>query len=173
MRSVLNTGEGWHLDQEVTTRSHLQLAGHVLHDAIDGEVIVIDLTTGTYYSLRDTAAYVWSLIHTAPGVSVSELEQALRQRYQANGSDIRAEVTDFIGRLDEEGLITRAAQEESSPDVLSTDEGGERTAQAFVAPVLEKFTDMQDLVLIDPVHDVSAAGWPHTRADSPAGGSGA
>jgi hypothetical protein len=27
--------------------------------------------------------------------------------------------------------------------------------------VLHKFTDMQDLLLVDPVHDVGDAGWPH------------
>jgi hypothetical protein len=27
--------------------------------------------------------------------------------------------------------------------------------------VLEKFTDMHDLLLMDPIHEVSDAGWPH------------
>jgi hypothetical protein len=35
------------------------------------------------------------------------------------------------------------------------------TRAPFDAPVLEKYTDMQDLVLLDPVHDFDAAeGWP-------------
>ena len=35
----------------------------------------------------------------------------------------------------------------------------------FQAPVLEKHSDMQDLILLDPVHEVGPRGWPHT-ADS-------
>ncbi len=31
---------------------------------------------------------------------------------------------------------------------------------AFEAPVLESYSDMQDLLLLDPIHDVDDAGWP-------------
>ena len=33
----------------------------------------------------------------------------------------------------------------------------------FVDPALEKYTDMQDFLLVDPIHEVSDAGWPHTQ----------
>jgi hypothetical protein len=32
---------------------------------------------------------------------------------------------------------------------------------AFEPPLLEKFTDMEDLLLLDPVHEVDGRGWPH------------
>jgi hypothetical protein len=39
------------------------------------------------------------------------------------------------------------------------------TAAAAItaAPVLEKYTDMQELLLLDPIHDVEEAGWPKAR----------
>jgi hypothetical protein len=43
----------------------------------------------------------------------------------------------------------------------------EPTLAAPVAPhayaplELERYTDLADLILLDPVHDVSEAGWPH------------
>ena len=37
-------------------------APHVIHEAIDGEVIVIHLERGSYFSLRDTAAELWELV---------------------------------------------------------------------------------------------------------------
>jgi hypothetical protein len=30
----------------------------------------------------------------------------------------------------------------------------------FTPPALTKFTDMQDLLLLDPIHDVGSGGWP-------------
>jgi hypothetical protein len=33
----------------------------------------------------------------------------------------------------------------------------------FDEPVLEKFEDMQDLILLDPVFEVDEAGWPSAR----------
>ena len=40
----------------------------------------------------------------------------------------------------------------------------EDTIGPFVPPTLEKYTDMQDLVLLDPVHEVDERGWPHAQA---------
>ena len=37
---------------------------------------------------------------------------------------------------------------------------------AFYSPgplSVDAFTDLADLILLDPVHDVSDAGWPHKR----------
>ena len=36
----------------------------------------------------------------------------------------------------------------------------------FTAPNLETFTDLQELLMLDPIHEVDAAGWPHKPADS-------
>ena len=35
----------------------------------------------------------------------------------------------------------------------------------FEAPILQKYTDMQDLLLLDPIHEVDEAGWPHANLD--------
>jgi hypothetical protein len=37
---------------------------------------------------------------------------------------------------------------------------------AFVAPVLHKHTDMQDLLLLDPIHEVDETGWPSVKKDA-------
>jgi len=31
----------------------------------------------------------------------------------------------------------------------------------FVKPILQKYTDMADLLLLDPIHEVGEQGWPH------------
>jgi hypothetical protein len=32
-------------------------------------------------------------------------------------------------------------------------------------PKLEKYTDMEDLLLLDPIHDVQEVGWPQTSGE--------
>jgi len=44
---------------------------------------------------------------------------------------------------------------------------GERVP--FVSPSFTTFTDMQDIILLDPVHEVDTQGWPHASADASAG----
>ena len=151
------------------TPRRFALSGQVLHDSIDGEVIVIDLRTGTYYSLRDSAAELWGLIQRAPGASPEDLVEALSARYETNGHDVEAAVAGFLGRLHDEGLVS--VLEGNHPTVAPTLEPNGQP-RAFVTPVLDKHTDMQDLVLIDPVHEVSGAGWPHAAPAAP-GGAGA
>ena len=34
----------------------------------------------------------------------------------------------------------------------------------YVPPQIERFTDMQELLLLDPIHEVDDTGWPHTPA---------
>ena len=34
----------------------------VIHETLDGEVIVVNLDTGTYYSIPGTGAEIWTLV---------------------------------------------------------------------------------------------------------------
>jgi hypothetical protein len=35
--------------------------------------------------------------------------------------------------------------------------------EPFAAPALNTFSDMQELLLLDPIHEVDEAGWPVAR----------
>ena len=66
------------------------------------------------------------------------------------------------GDLDDllrEGLVADAGTGVETPGTLQLSEN-RQTRRPFEMPTLEKYTDMQDLVLIDPVHQVDEAGWP-------------
>jgi hypothetical protein len=40
--------------------------------------------------------------------------------------------------------------------------------ETYEPPVLKKYDDMADLLLVDPIHDVAAdKGWPHRPSDGP------
>jgi hypothetical protein len=61
--------------------------------------------------------------------------------------------------LSTEGLVVPLEEDAASPD--STNRQPLPEPSGFEPPVLEKFTDMQDLILLDPVHEVDERGWPH------------
>jgi Coenzyme PQQ synthesis protein D (PqqD) len=131
---------------------------NVIHETIEGEVILIDLKTGTYYSLRDAGAAVWQAIQNGAGEDGIAAE--LRSRYDASEEQIQDAVRRLLAELAREGLV-RADEGEAAPAATpsASDNGAARLP--FAAPVLEKHTDMQDLILLDPVHEVGAQGWPH------------
>lgn len=70
----------------------------------------------------------------------------------------------FVEELEREALIARSRGRdgESPPDGASTLATG--TGAAFKAPVLQKFQDLKELILLDPVHEIQEdLGWPHPK----------
>jgi len=141
-------------------------APQVIHESIDGEVIIINLASGNYYSLKGSGGDVWDVIQQSPGMTATELLEALAHRFSDTPVDLEGPVSRFLEVLSEESLITGADGAERvgfSPGADWARNGDEK--QPFVEPSIEKFTDMQDLVLLDPVHEVDATGWPQARPD--------
>jgi hypothetical protein len=141
-------------------------AGHrvnaptVAAETVNGEVLMIHLESGNYYSLRTTGATIWEAIEL--GVPAPVIADAFRGRYDVADAD--AVVDAFLAELVAEDLLvtdpidTNGAAPTWAPPALD----GE-----FVAPRLEKFTDMQHLILLDPVHEVDEGqGWPIPRSDA-------
>ena len=129
----------------------------VIHQTIDDETIVIDLATGTYYSLRDTAAQVWSGL--AEGETQDAIVQRLEHAYEGQRDAIENAVGDFLDELVAEGLVSRS--ENGAVAATSSPYPNGATRLPFVPPQLEKYTDMQDIILLDPVHTVDNRGWPY------------
>jgi hypothetical protein len=133
----------------------------VVHETVDGEVILIALQTGCYYSLEGSGAEVWAglLDGRRPEEVVAELEA----RYAAERGVIRTAVLELVERLVRERLID---PEEDEGDLQGADlePAAASSAAPFPLPVFHKFTDMQDFLLVDPIHEVGEAGWPHSPA---------
>lgn len=143
----------------------------VISETIDGEAVMINLPTGNYYSLNDAGGEVWTLIERA--ASVEEMVTTLTSQYQAAPDEIERSVGELLDRLLHEELIVPCTGEEVGMGAVvamtaSTTPPSEQRPP-FQAPKLEKFTDMQDLILLDPVHEVDAKGWPHLPPDAGAG----
>jgi Coenzyme PQQ synthesis protein D (PqqD) len=130
----------------------------VIHETIDGETIVIDLASGTYYSLQGAGPVIWNAI--AAGESPDQVADRLAVAYP-DEPDAAATVRSFVAELQAEGLLVpNGSPPAGAPAPLPA---GEAPA-AFAPPTLEKYTDMQDIILLDPVHEVGERGWPHTDA---------
>ena len=134
-------------------------APRMVHETVDDEVIVIDLATGAYYSLAGSAAHIWALI--AAGVAGTELADRVARDYGIGVGPILDGVEGFLGMLLAEALIV-PNEDSASSDAPAPDPPDEAE---FSTPLVEKYTDMAELILLDPVHDVSALGWPSTDGD--------
>jgi hypothetical protein len=134
-------------------------APQVVGEVLDDEVILVNLENGAYYSLNSTGSEIWVLIRG--GVPFNEVVDVLKTRYPAMSGQMEMGVKNFLRSLREESLIVscEAPQESSTPPQLPL------AAKAFAPPEFSKYTDMADLLLLDPIHDVDEDGWPHARLD--------
>jgi hypothetical protein len=124
----------------------------VAHERVEDEVIAINLSTGTYFSLRDSAADVWSLL--IAGADVDGAAAALAGAYDADVAPFADDVRVFVASLVAEGLVAEL------PDEAPATVAGPSTTRPYAPPVVERYDDMEDLLLLDPIHEVDDAGWP-------------
>ena len=129
-------------------------AANVVHEEVDGEVIAIDLNGGSYYSLSGSGPAIWGLLAT--GASEDEVCASLADRFGLDPETIRQPVADFLERLLESELVAVAESSEAGRRSLAATNGSE----TFEPPVFERYTDMKDYFLLDPIHEVDATGWP-------------
>jgi hypothetical protein len=137
----------------------------VINETIDGEAIMINLATGSYYSLDRVGGEVWALLEAS--LPVEDIVVQLGRRYDAVEDDIWRGVEDLLQRLSSEELVVPG--DDSDPIGAASLEPAPASRPPFRAPRLEKFTDMQDLILLDPVHEVDSRGWPHLPDGNGAG----
>jgi hypothetical protein len=128
----------------------------VISETIDGETVIINLTNGSYYSLKHSGAAIWSGIQQS--ARLSDIAGMVRANFEVGGASVEAEIGALIDRLAEEGLVRPSATTASSGAGAAL---AGLALKAFRPPLLEKFTDMEAMLLLDPVHDVDDEGWPH------------
>ena len=128
----------------------------VVDEMIDGEVVVIDLATGNYFSLVDSAAVIWASLAARP--TLDQVAANLGRVYDAEPDRCFAVSGAFLDALVAEGLAVQlpdGAEPGIDPELPAV-------SGPLPEPCFEKFDDMQQLILLDPVHEIDdAVGWPH------------
>ncbi len=136
-------------------------APQVVHETIDGETILLNLDRGIYYSMNDTGALLWALIENNGRKNII-IEQMIGL-FEGDANQLATLIKSFFDELLHEGLVISCDPCDETPPngqnqfIPSDSSEGDRV---FEAPLLHKYTDMQDLLLLDPIHDVDDDGWP-------------
>ena len=133
----------------------------VSHELIDGEIMVIHFETGSYYNLRGSAVTVWEQV--ARRGTREDIVAAVSRAWRGDPAEIRRAVSEFLDRLVLEDLIVAADGPAPQPGSAAASASAAEPP-SFLPPQLDKFTDMGDFLLADPVHDTDEAGWPTPQA---------
>ena len=121
------------------------------------EVVLANYQTGIYYSLTGTGADIW--LGLKAGTPVDEIAAAFSSNCSVARDAVDPVIRTFVDRLLAEGII---APFDSIPERRDWSPA----SAGFAEPVLERYDDLRDLLLLDPVHDVSESGWPLRKSDA-------
>jgi hypothetical protein len=142
-------------------------APHIVHEIFeDKEAAIINLKSGNYYSLDPVGAFVWS--HIDSGAAVGEIVQEVLAHYEGDVAEVSHAIAKFIDVLQAEELITIASDRarQAKGQAMTSAANGNGAKTAFTAPVLERYNDMQELLLLDPIHEVDETGWPNRKPEN-------
>jgi len=127
-------------------------------------ILAVNLKNGYYHSLSQSAVPIWRLL--MEGCDISQIVQWLAPIYGCTPENLTPDVQKFVAGLEQAQLIVPAAETVApaqAPAWLSV------LTPPYFPPVLEIYTDMQELLLLDPIHDVDVRGWPNVPGPGPSG----
>jgi len=113
---------------------------------MDGEAILINLSTGTYYSMDGPGGLIWETIERRP--SIEEIVAVIYTRYDVEPSRAEADVQHVVAQLLEEGLIGISGSGSSRSEFQSP--SPQSPKQAYTTPKLNIYRDMAQLLALDP-----------------------
>ncbi|MBX7174813.1 MAG: PqqD family protein [Pyrinomonadaceae bacterium] len=129
---------------------------HIVSEVFaDEEAAIINLKTGNYYSLNKTATEIWSLIEK--GFSFDEIMLFFQNNFKLDDSFQINEIKQFIENLIDEGLIS--AFDEPALTQTQSEDSPRLNQKEYEPPFIECYPDMQELLLLDPIHEVEETNW--------------
>ena len=112
----------------------------IVWDSVEDHVVIINLVSGRYFSLNHAASDLWTTLHSNEGLCVDEFHFPDTAR--------------FLQEAATSGLLRIAGESSARPE-LEIWSAGDGPFE------LVAYNDLEDLLKLDPIHDVDpASGWP-------------
>jgi len=119
----------------------------VVSEIVDEAVIIIDLDSGAYYQLVESGVDAWLLFEK--GISAPQFLRTMCSYYSDDPSVVEQSAVAFLEELKREEILVLDGATGIGNDLP---EPFEKKPMGKLQ--LEKFTNMSDLLLLDPIHDV-------------------
>jgi hypothetical protein len=126
----------------------------VAGEILDGELIIMNQASGKYFTSTGIGPAIWQCIDA--GMPRPAMLNAVAESCGMPEDLIAVDIAAFVCSLVSEGLIVEASASAGASPIEAPRIGH----LSYEKPALSSYSDMQDLLLLDPIHDVSEEGWP-------------
>ena len=124
------------------------ISKRVAADLFEGEYIIANLDTGLYYSLQGFGIF---LLNSLPLMNPADIIDRAILEF----GDLESEIRDDLNSLWAELVAEEIIFQNDSFCVATVAEVPEK----FEKSVFQRYADMQDLLALDPIHEVDEEGW--------------
>lgn len=125
-----------------------------ISEVIDNDTVIVNLQTGCYYSLNATASFIWDMLKE--GSDNDSIANNYKTVFNIEYATASKDTANILSTLKNKSLINRTAE-------IADIETDFSFSIPYIEPVIEEFTDMQEMLLLDPIHEVSEDGWPYKK----------
>ena len=129
---------------------------HVVCQIFDTETVAVNMESGCYYSVEGAGSGILRCVEA--GCRLDEILAAVAPGDDDAAASVEAFLREALAErliLGEECAPVPAAESSSPANALPP--------KPWVPPRLQKFTDMRELLLLDPIHELDQAGWPQSN----------
>ncbi len=122
----------------------------IIFETIEDNTLIINLEVGHYFNLNSTGSAIWKLLIL--GIPSNVISEELSARYDLDALQINNDLSQFIGSLKMEGILVENQMPEGTQSIgeEAYPTGETRT---YETPNFIKYTDMEALLLADPIHE--------------------
>ena len=133
----------------------------VVSDIIEGEAVMLHRVSGDYFSTDGVGCLIWQWI--GEGHSHRQIVRRLQAGAAASPTEVEAAVDAFIADLVTHSLVREIGESAGSPAEVAGEPPAAPQAD-FRPPVLNVYSDIRNLLLLDPLHDTDEkTGWPERK----------
>ncbi|MDH6504888.1 PqqD family protein [Polynucleobacter sphagniphilus] len=130
----------------------------IVSEEFDNEIILIDIEKGLYFTIGGLGVDLWRL-YSMP-CSLEYITQLLSEHHINIDPEV---LSSFIDQLQKNNLLVSAAENLDVPTSRS-----QHLFSSILTPSLSIYSDLAELIAIDPVHEVDKSlGWPVRQENFP------
>ena len=138
---MMKSSSRWECDRQ-------QIAAKI----VDGEAILIHITTGNYHSMDNVGGFLWG--HLDEGRTLEECANLICENYDVEFARASDDVNRIVESLQAAGLIQPRTADTNAPCSSSAVQHSPLTPAdqrlGYEAPCLHHYDDMKDLLALDP-----------------------
>lgn len=76
-----------------------------LHRVLEGEAVLVDLSTGTYFGLNEVGTSIWERIGAEGGATLDEVAAAIEVEYEVSRETAAKDARALLERMAARGLV--------------------------------------------------------------------